>query len=151
MTSKLLLLITTLCLGQLTIAQTTISKFAYQKFSADTVIHIIDDIEKDLSVKHPGFYRYNSKEDFRKYIDSLKFTIKDSLTELESFQKIKSIISKIHCLHTGISLPQEYKDYLNQQPNLFPFKLYFIDNKAYVVKNYSDKNQVDAVNCFHDR
>lgn len=142
MKSKLLLLFILLSVRQLAIAQATTSKFIYQKFSADTVIHIIDDITKDLSVKHPGFYRYNSKTGFTKYIDSIKFTIKDSLTELQSFQKIKLIISKIHCLHTGISLPQEYRDYLNQQPNLFPFKLYFIDNKAYVVKNYSDNKSI---------
>jgi Peptidase family S41 len=137
MTRQLLLLISTLFVGHISIAQTKTSKFLYQRFSADTVKSTIDEMTKELSVKHPGFYRYNSKDDFTKYIDSIKSTIKDSLTELESFLKLKPIITKIHCLHSGISLPKEYKDYLNQQPNLFPFQVYFNDNKAYVVKNYS--------------
>ena len=139
-----LLLIATFFIGHISIAQTQTSKFAYQKFSADTVKSTIDEMTKELSVKHPGFYRYNSKDDFNKYIDSIKSTIKDSLTELESFLKLKPIITKIHCLHSGISLPKEYKDYLNQQPNLFPFQVYFIDNKAYVVKNYSATTSILA-------
>ena len=144
MTRQLLLLILTLFFGYISIAQTPTSKFAFQKFSADTVKSTIDEMTKELSVKHPGFYRYNSKDDFAKYIDSIKSTIKDSLTELESFLKLKLIITKIHCLHSGISLPKEYKDYLNQQPNLFPFQVYFNDNKAYVVKNYSATTSILA-------
>jgi hypothetical protein len=144
MTRLLLLLIATFFVGHISIAQTQTSKFAYQRFSADTVKSTIDEMTKELSVKHPGFYRYNSKDDFNKYIDSIKSTIKDSLTELESFLKLKPIITKIHCLHSGISLPKEYKDYLNQQPNLFPFQVYFNDNKAYVVKNYSATTSILA-------
>ena len=144
MTRQLLLLILTLFVGHILIAQTPTSKFAFQKFSADTVKSTIDEMTKELSVKHPGFYRYNSKDDFTKYIDSIKSTIKDSLTELESFLKLKLIITKIHCLHSGISLPKEFKDYLNQQPNLFPFQVYFNDNKAYVVKNYSATTSILA-------
>ena len=80
MTRKLLLLISTLFVGHISIAQTQTSKFAYQKFSADTVKNTIDEMTKELSIKHPGFYRYNTKDDFNKYIDSIKSTIKDSLT-----------------------------------------------------------------------
>ncbi len=138
----LLLFIVTLFIVHISIAQTQTSDYAYQKFPADTVKTTIDAITKELSLKQPGFYRYTSKEDFNKYIDSVKFTIKDSLTELEAFLKLKPIITKIHCLHTGISLPQDYKDYLNLQPNLFPFQVYFSDNKVYVVKNLSNNKSI---------
>ena len=63
---------------------------------------------------------------------------------MESFLKIKPIITKIHCLHSGISLPKEYTDYLNQLPNLFPFQVYFNATKAYVVKNYSAATSILA-------
>ncbi len=118
------------------------SKFTYQKFSADTVKHTIDDITTELKLKHPGFYRYNSKEEFTVYIDSVKATIKDSLTKMEAYLKLKPIISKIHWLHTGLSLPQEYTDSLNQHPYLFPFQLLCNNNKAYVVKNYSNEEAI---------
>ncbi len=144
MTRPLLLLIATFLVGHISIAQTQSSKFSYEKFSPDTVKRTIDEMTKELSLKHPGFYRYTSKNDFNKYIDSIKNTIEDSLTEMESYLKLKTIITKIHCLHSGISLPEEYKDYLNQQPNLFPFQVYFSDNKAYIVKNYSATTSILA-------
>ena len=78
MTRSLLLLIACLFVVYASIGQTQSSKFAYQKFSADTVKNTIDEMTKELSVKHPGFYRYNSKEEFTKYIDSIKNTIKDA-------------------------------------------------------------------------
>ena len=110
------------------------------KFSADTVRFAIDDITRELSIKQPGFYRYTSKEEFKKFNDSLKSTIKDSLTELESYLKLKSVVSKIHCLHTGLSLPKDYKDFLNSQSNLVPLQVWFTENKAFVVKNFSGNN-----------
>ena len=113
-----------------------------QKFSADTVKQSIADVTKELSLKQPGFYRYTSKEEFNKYIDSVKSTISDSLTESESYLKFKAIISKIHCLHTGISLPKNYTDSIHTLPVLFPFQLYFINNKAYVIKNHSDNKSI---------
>jgi Peptidase family S41 len=142
MARPLLLLTSTFFVAYISIAQTQDSKFAYQKFSADTVKNVIDEWTKELSIKHPGFYRYNSKDEFKEYIDSVKTTVKDSLTVLESFRKLKLIISKIHCLHSGISLPKEYGNYLNGLPNLFPFQLYFDGSKAYVVKNYSSINSI---------
>lgn len=144
MTRPLLLLILILFGVQISIVQAQTSKFLYQKFPADTVKSTIDSWTKELSIKHPGFYRYNSKEEFTKYIDSIKSTIKDSLTEMEAYLKLKPIITRIHCLHSGISLPKEYVDYLNQQPDLFPFQVYFNDNKAYVIKNYSASDSITA-------
>ncbi|MEP6465643.1 MAG: S41 family peptidase [Parafilimonas sp.] len=134
MTKLILLIILLLCFNE---------QFLFaQRFSADTVKQTIDDVTKELSLKQPGFYRYTSKEEFGKYIDSVKLTITDSLTESESYLKFKAIISKIHCLHTGISLPKNYTDSIHKLPVLFPFQLYFINNKVYVIKNYSNNKSI---------
>ena len=111
--------------------------FAHRNFPADTVKRVIEDVTRELSLKQPGFYRYTSRTEFRRYIDSVQLTIRDSLTELQAYAKLKPIISKIHCLHTGLSLPPAYKAYLNQQPNLLPFQVYFADRKAYIIRNFS--------------
>jgi hypothetical protein len=115
---------------------------ANRKFPADTVKAAISGIEKELSLKHPGFYRYHDKAAFTRYIDSVKATIHDSLTEMESFLKLKPVVSRIGCLHTGLSLSDEYRAYLNPQANLFPFKVYFKDHEAYVVKSYSASTSI---------
>ena len=104
-------------------AQSPYSKIYTRKFSADTVKHTIDALTKELSIKHPGFYRYQSRAAFNQYLDSIKQTIKDSLTVMESYRKLKLVITNIHCLHTGLSLPGAFRDSLNQLPNLLPFQL----------------------------
>src|SRR4249919_2541445 len=107
------------------------------KFSADTVRSAIDDMTRELSIKQPGYYRYTSKEAFKKFNDSVKSTIKDFLTELESYLKLKTVVSQIHCLHTGLNLPKNYKDFLNTQPNLVPLQVWFTDYKAFIVRNFT--------------
>jgi hypothetical protein len=121
-------------------AQTNTLDYSQLKFCADTVKKAIDDLTSELSLKHPGFYRYTSKEEFSKFNDSIKSTIQDSLTELESYLKLKAVVGKIHCLHTGITLPAEYATYLNTQPNLIPIQIWFKGYHAFIAKNFSGKN-----------
>jgi C-terminal processing protease CtpA/Prc len=115
---------------------------AEPKFSADTVKSAIDDLTKELSLKHPGFYRYNTVISFRQYIDSVKHTVTDSLTELEAFVKMKCIISKIGCLHTELSLHPNQRKNLNELPNLIPLQIYFNGDKAFVIKNKSAESLI---------
>jgi len=131
-----------LFLSKFSYAQVPGSGYARLKFSADTVRFAIDDITRELSVKQPGFYRYTSKDEFKKFNDSVKSTIRDSLTELESYLKLKSVVTKIHCLHTGLNLPQDYKDYLNGQPNLIPLQVWFNKDQAFIVKNFSGNDSL---------
>ncbi len=142
MARPILSLIAAFFIGLMSSAQTQTPKSSNQKFSAETVKNTIDELQKELSEKHPGFYRYTAKTQFTSYIDSIKKTIRDSLTIFESFQKLKPIVAKINCLHTGISLPKAYLDQLNMRPNLFPFQLSFSEGKAYVVKNFSGNSGI---------
>ena len=142
MTRPLLLLVSLLFIQQLAFSQIKGGKYLSQKFSPDTVKNVINDLTKELSIKHPGFFRYTSKQDFTRYIDSVKSTINESLTEIQSYVKLKAIMSKIGCLHTEIGLRKEHTDYLNQQPNLFPFQVYYDGVKAFVVNNYSTNSSI---------
>jgi hypothetical protein len=113
-----------------------------RKFAADTIIKSIKDITRELELKHPGFYRYHSKETFGQYIDSITGTITDSLNEQQTYRKLKPIISHIGCLHTGLNLARDHTNYLNTLPNLFPFQLYFKDQRAYIIKNFSSNSTI---------
>jgi len=126
------------------VAQTRPAPSPYQKLPADTVIHLIRQVTQELRRKHPGFYRYHSQATFAAYIDSVKTSIKDSLTVLEAFRKMKPIISRVGCLHTDLGLSKEQAAYLNQGANLFPLQLYFIDDKVFVKANYSTDKTIAA-------
>ncbi|MDJ1467649.1 S41 family peptidase [Cytophagaceae bacterium DM2B3-1] len=125
-------------------SQVVAPHFVQQKFASDTVKKAITELTTELALKHPGFYRYTSKELFDAYIDSTKSTLTDSVSLLEAFLKMKQIVAKVNCLHTGITLSHYYVDYLNQQPNLLPLQVYFSEGKAYVVKNYSDQSSIEV-------
>lgn len=131
-------------LGNFLTAQTSPSQFLLKKFSSDTIKFIITDVTQELGKSHPGFYRYNTQKEFTEYIDSVKLTLIDSLTEVEAFRKLKPIISKIGCLHTDLSFGKESKEYLNQHASLFPFQVYFKDNRAYIKKNFSKNQSIKA-------
>ncbi len=81
----------------------------------------------DVSIKHPGFYRYTPKEEFDQAIDSTINTITSPLTEIELYRKLKPLIARIGCVHTQIELSPSCTEYLAAQPVMFPFDV-FIDS-----------------------
>ena len=113
-----------------------------QKLPPDTVRGMIRDLSRELSLKHPGYYRYRSASYFKRYADSLSATVTDSLTELETFRKLKPFIGQIGCLHTDLQLSPAVKAEMAQRPVLFPLQLYFKGQKAYVARNASGNKSI---------
>jgi hypothetical protein len=103
-----------------------------QRFSADTINKTIYEWVRELGAKHPGMYRYHTKADFKSYVDSVTSTITDSLTELQVYRKFKPIVSRIGCLHTGLKHIHQF----DSAANLFPFQLYFVEQRAYLIDKY---------------
>lgn len=116
-----------------------------KKYSPDSLKRWTKRILNGISEKHPGFYRYTAKDKFDSIIDSTRQTIKDSLTELDYYRKLKPLFAQIGCLHTGISLSQEYQDYLDNTSTLIPIEV-FIDNtsKVLVTKSYDAKVEIGS-------
>ncbi len=115
-----------------------------QKYPADSLRQFTSVLMDEISKKHPGFYRYTDKKKFRFLIDSTRQSIRDSLTQLQYYQKLKPLFAKIGCLHTGIELPEEYKTYLNASNTLLPLEL-FVDarnQKVLISKNYSENKGI---------
>ena len=123
-------------------SQTPEPPIARKKFAAKTVSNSIDSLTQLYDNYHPGFYRYTPKEEFTAYIDSVKHSLKDSLTAIEAFRVMKPLVAKVKCLHTNLELSKNYITYLNKQPYLLPLQLYFKDGKAFVIKNFSGNKSV---------
>ncbi|MFI0430925.1 S41 family peptidase [Mariniflexile sp. HMF6888] len=104
-------------------------------YSQDSLKIWTTDIFDEMSKSHPGFYRYTSKERFDFLIDSTNQTIKNSLTELEYYRKLKPLIAQIGCLHTGISLSKAYQDYLNVSQSMLPLAIFINSNGVVLVSN----------------
>lgn len=114
-----------------------------KKYHPDSLRRWTTSIMTELSEKHPGFYRYTSKERFDFLIDSTTQTIQDSLTELSFYRKIKPLFAQIGCLHTGVSLSTACNNYLDSTSTLLPFEVFISeDKKVFVVKNYSSNPSI---------
>lgn len=96
------------------------------------------DIMQELSIKHPGFYRYTAKPVFKKLIDSTLASITDSLTEIEIYRKTKPLVAQIGCLHTGIRLSNDVQHYLDKSSTLVPVEVFIDeDNRVFITRNLS--------------
>jgi len=124
-----------------------------KKYHADSLKHWTKSVMTEFSKKHPGFYRYTTKERFDFVIDSTLRTFTDSLSELNFYRSLKPLIAQIGCLHTGVSLSKEYSSYLDKTSSLIPIEI-FIDNekRVFIRTNYSSnqalplKSQIVSIN-----
>lgn len=135
-------LISILFLGIWTLCNAQHEDFNLPLQNPDTVKMELQELFKELSIKHPGFYRYNQKEAFEAYIDSVTGTIQEPINELAILRKAKPIIAKIGCLHTGIHLSEDTEKRLNETPNCFPLALHYDAGSVRVWKKFQEGNSI---------
>lgn len=111
-----------------------------KKYPCDSVCKLIDDLAEELKKSHPGIYRYNSKEEFSRFTDSIKESVNDSITLIELYRKLKMITTKINCLHTDLKLSDSQTKELNSYPNLLPLQIYLNGGAAYITRNFFEGN-----------
>jgi hypothetical protein len=122
--------------GMVCFAQTSLE--SSKKQHPDSIRNELIELFEELSLKHPGYYRYNEQQKFDDYVDSVVNTIQEPLTEIEILRKVKPVIAKIGCLHTGIRLSDETTALLNERPNCLPFVLYQENGKVYIWKTFGE-------------
>ena len=85
-----------------------------------------------MQQNYPSLYRYNSKAAMTALFDSCYATIQDSTNSIDFFTLLKFLVSQIRDGHLSCSPSPELKQDLDKQQAYFPFRLRFINNKAYV-------------------
>jgi hypothetical protein len=114
-----------------------------RKYHPDSLRSLTTSVMDEVSAKHPGFYRYTSKSAFDFLIDSTNRAIKDSLTELEYYRKIKPLFAQIGCLHTSVTLSAEYYQHLDKTQTLLPLEVFIRnDKRVFITKNHSGNPEV---------
>ncbi len=111
--------------------------------------YTIEQLQEDFNIlrtaleeAHAGLYFYTPKEEMDNLFDRLFIGLDHSMTELEYYGYLAPIIAEINDGHTGMMFSREYDVYLQNQAILIPFKLLFIDGKAYLFRNYSEDEDV---------
>lgn len=108
----------------------------------DSIKRWTKDTMREISKKHPGFYRYTTKKRFDFLIDSTVQTVTDSLTALDFYRKLKPLFAQIGCLHTGVSLAPEYDNYLSKTATLIPIEVFINNEKQVFITKYYSADQL---------
>jgi hypothetical protein len=90
-----------------------------------------------LEEGHAGLYRYTPKKELDHQFDAIEKSLTQPLTEIEFFRLLAPLVGNINDGHTRIYFSAALENDLQDKPVLFPFKLRFIDGKAYLFRNYS--------------
>jgi C-terminal processing protease CtpA/Prc len=119
-------------------------------------IFTADQLRKDFAIfrnaleeGHAGLYRYTPKTELDEYFESIAKKLDRPTTELDFYRMLAPLIAHIHDGHTSISLSQSLENILDATPNLFPFNLRFIDEKAYLFRNYSEREDITMGSELH--
>jgi len=97
---------------------------------------------KILENNHPALYYFHGKETLDQYFDNVYALIDSSMSVKYFYILLSRIAAKANCGHTYLELPKGYWKSAHKIYKYFPFKLYFQDGKAYVLKNYSQDTAI---------
>lgn len=109
------------------------------KHSYQALVNDLEIAHSALQEAHPGLYWYISKDQLTSKFDSLKNSIKDSLTSLQFYQIFAPLVADIKCGHTrlvypGIKLNKHQQDSIKKlgQLPLTQLKYFVQDSNIYV-------------------
>lgn len=107
-------------------------------------LYSVDELQKDfqfvrttLEKKHPNLYLYTSKKDLDNFFDSLNNSIVNPLTELDFYNIITLLNSKIMNGHTMFLPGEKALNYFSKKGKFFPFIVVIEKGKVYVNMNCS--------------
>lgn len=113
-------------------------------FSKPQLMQDYEIFVRALKEAHPGLYRYTPKKEMDALFAQTKSNIRERMTEEQFYKLLMPLIVKIRCGHTKWFRKDKTDDrYAFYDNNLFPLKLHFVDEKAYVVENYSGKTVIE--------
>ena len=113
---KFTLLVSFFIISVSLVAQPTVLDKKYDK---DSAVNLFRNTFREVSLSHPGFYSFHSPQVMNAYIDSILYTFSsDSVTGWEIYRKMKPVVAKIGCLHTGITISDGQKKLMDSMANL---------------------------------
>ena len=86
-----------------------------------------------LQADYPSLYRYSSAPVMKNLLDSCYNSLHNTTTDLEFYGMMKFLLSAVRDGHMGCTPPTSLQKYLHESATYFPLRLYFVNDKAFVV------------------
>jgi hypothetical protein len=115
--------------------------YGQDKFSKEALIEDLQFIHAKYERSHPNLYRYVSEIQLDSVFNNLESQIKDSMTEMEFYNHVRTLSLYIRDGHTSITLSK--KSLSNQfQKKKFPFEIKKLNDDFFIVDNYTDDSTI---------
>lgn len=91
-----------------------------------------------LEELHPGIYRYQTREEFKQQENRIRKQLNRSMTVEDFYRLEMPLVAALRCGHTKWHKKDNPDDrFPFRQDKLFPLRLYFKDNRAFVLQDLS--------------
>jgi hypothetical protein len=111
-------------------------------YSVDELQADVKFLQATLEKKHPNLYLYTPKEKLNLFFDSLYRCIVEPLSELEFYNLVTLINSKIKDGHTMLLPGTEAVEYYNESSKFLPFNFSILNERLYVNMNCSSDSSI---------
>jgi C-terminal processing protease CtpA/Prc len=108
-----------------------------ERFRIESLNEDFGILRSALEQSHAGIYWYRTKAEMDNSFDAAFQSLDHEMTELEFFQTIAPLISKIGCGHTWIATTNSTQDKIWDNGKVLPLKFKFIARRAYCIQNNS--------------
>ena len=102
----------------------------------------LDIYSKLLLETHPGLFRYQTEEDFQQNIQEIKSKIESPLPFYNFYRLLSQMSADIRCAHTQMFPTENIMVSLKESFKVFPFYLYPIEDRLYVLFSGADDDSV---------
>jgi Peptidase family S41 len=114
-----------------------------QKNETAKDFYSVEELKQDFNVfrasleeGHPGLYRYKSKAAMDSIFAEAAANITKQMTDREFMFLISNVAAQVGDGHLRVVLPKVHKGKLDEGPTAIPFRLYYLEGKLYVSKNF---------------
>ena len=116
---------------------------AQQYFTADQIRTDFGLFRQALQEAHPGLYRYNTRESMDSLFLKTESQLNKEMTQQEFYQLLLPVVAQIRCGHTKLHPDNNWTDnYFFSQEKLFPYKLFFQEDRAWIMDSYDSSGVV---------
>ena len=102
----------------------------------------LDAYSQLLQETHPGVFRYLSEEEFRQLVNHIRVQIDKPLSFYAYYHLLTGLSAQVRCAHTQLFPKENVMQYINESCNLFPFFLFPVDDKLYVLFNGTEGREI---------
>jgi hypothetical protein len=113
------------------------NEVAKEFYSVEELKRDFDVFRASLEEGHPGLYRYKSKTIMDSLFTAATASINKKMTEMEFMLLVSSAAAQVGDGHLRVIPPKAHKNKLDEGKTATPFRVYWYDDKLFVIKNYS--------------